>query len=70
MYNSNYFNCKSYCDYCRRKYKKNTYPNFVIITKIDLRLCINCYKYRHIYLNFKSNNPLINFLKKREIGIN
>lgn len=56
------------CDECHRECEKTPYGSAVIITKLEIRICMKCYNYRNKLIELNQKYGLFNYLRKREIG--
>tara|TARA_B100001093_G_scaffold222925_1_gene213654 strand:- start:1488 stop:1736 length:249 start_codon:yes stop_codon:yes gene_type:complete len=68
--NNNHYNYIKYnkCDKCNRECEKTPYGSAVIITKLEIRICMKCYAYRNKLIALNRKYGLLNYLRKREIG--
>ena len=68
-HNHNYNYIKSNkCDKCHRECEKTPYGSAVIITKLEIRICMKCYVYRNKLIALNRKYGLLNYLRKRETG--
>tara|TARA_B100001093_G_scaffold499939_1_gene549792 strand:+ start:469 stop:702 length:234 start_codon:yes stop_codon:yes gene_type:complete len=70
MNRNDHYNLKNYnkCDKCHRECEKTPYGSAVIITKLEIRICMKCYNYRNKLIALNKKYGLFNYLRKREIG--